>query len=122
MAGARNPMAASTNAEKMKALKQMGADHMKTRVLVVDDSDKKVWELIRNVPQISKPAAVAQAVLNLVFPGIGTIMMACASNESVSKTQLSIGCLQLLTSFILIGWIWALYWSYLGVQKAWGNG
>ncbi len=83
----------STNADKMQAFKRMGTDHMRTKVMIVDDSDKKVWELISNVPYISKPLAIVQALLNLVFPGVGTMIMACSSSESVSKTQLSIGCL-----------------------------
>lgn len=110
-----------SNAEKMQALRRMGTDHMKQKVLIVDDQDRKVWELVKNVPHVSKPVAVIQAILNLVFPGIGTMVMACASNESVSKTQLSIGMLQLLTSFVLVGWIWALYWSYLCVMKTFGQ-
>ena len=111
----------SSNADKMQAFKRMGTDHMRTKVMVVDDQDKKVWQLITNVPFVSKPAAIGQAVVNLVFPGVGTMIMACSSSENVSKTQLSIGCLQLLTSFIIIGWLWAIFWSFLCVQKAWGN-
>ena len=77
-----------------------------------------MWELISNVPSVSKPVAVVQAILNLVLPGVGTWVTACAASENVSKTQLTIGFLQLLTSFVLIGWVWAIYWSFLAVKKS----
>ena len=112
-------LAGSSAKEKMKAFGKIGTDHMKTKVLTIDQDDKKIWELITNVPHVSKPVAVAQAILNLIFPGFGTIVMAFASKETTSKTQLSIGFFQLLSSFILIGWIWAIYWSYLCCRKAW---
>ena len=73
-----NALASSTNAEKMQALKQMGADHIQTKVLVIDDQDKRIWELIKNVPLVNKPVAVMQAIFNLIFPGVGTMIMACS--------------------------------------------
>ena len=44
--------------------------------------------------------------------------MACASDETVPKTQLVIGLIQFLTAAFLIGWIWSIYWGYLIVMKA----
>ena len=46
------------------------------------------------------------------------MIMTCASKENISKTQLFVGVLQFLTSVFLIGWIWALYWSYLSARRA----
>ena len=89
--------------------------------MVIDDVDRQVWELLSNVPNVSKPVAVIQAIFNLVFPGVGTWITACAATENVSKTQLIIGLLQLLTAVVLIGWGWALYWSYLVIMKAFGE-
>jgi len=45
-----------------------------------------MWAIVSNVPQVSKPIAVIQAVLNFILPGLGTMVAACASEKSVSKT------------------------------------
>ena len=52
---------------------------MQEKVMVVDDADKKFWTLISNVPLVSKPVAIIQAVLNLILPGFGTMVAGCAS-------------------------------------------
>ena len=90
-------------------------------MLIIDDVDRQVWELVSNVPHVSKPVAAIQALMNFLFPGFGTWISACAAPESVSKVQLFIGLMQLLTTVVLIGWFWAIYWSYLIVIKAFGN-
>jgi len=48
--------------------------------------DKQIWELITNVPRLSKAMAVVFALINLVIPGVGTLAAACAAPENVSKT------------------------------------
>ena len=77
--------------------------------------------MISDVPHVSKPVGVVQAVVNLILPGFGTMITACAASDTVSKTQLSIGLVQFLTSVVLVGYIWALYWSYLIAMKAFNN-
>ena len=47
-------------------------------MIVVDDVDKQVWELVSNVPHVSKPIAVVQCIFNVVLPGFGTCIAACA--------------------------------------------
>ena len=46
------------------------------------------------------------------------MIAACAATDTVSKTQLTIALIQFLTSVVLIGWIWAIYWGYLMVMKS----
>ena len=87
--------------------------HMQQKVMVIDDVDRQVWELISNVPSVGKPVAVVQALFNFILPGTGTWITACAANENVSKTQLTIGMFQLLTSFILVGKYYTAYPSFL---------
>jgi hypothetical protein len=87
-------------------------------VLVVDDLDKQVWDMVTNVPTVSKPVAFVSATFNVILPGWGTMIAACAATENVSKTQLTIGLFQFLTSFVLIGWILSIYWGYMIVMKA----
>ena len=98
----------------MANAKELSKQQM-SKMMVIDDIDREVWEIVTNVPKVSMPVAVGQMVVNLVLPGFGTWITACASKENVSKTQLIIGFLQFVTSVVLIGWIWAIYWSFLTI-------
>ena len=69
----------------------MAKAHLQQKVMIIDDVDRQVWELVSNVPNVSKPVAAIQAVFNLIFPGFGTWIAACAAQDNVSKTQLFIG-------------------------------
>ena len=62
--------------------------------------------------------AVLAAVLNFLLPGAGTIFAACYTETYVSKTMVTVGVAQFLTSFLIIGWILSIYWGYLIVMKA----
>ena len=87
--------------------------------MMIDQLDYEIWERIVQVPLVSKPVAVVQGIVNLVFPGFGTMIAACANEQdTVSKAQISIGLFQFLSSFLIIGWVWAMYWSYLIGMKA----
>ena len=62
--------------------------------------------------------AIVAAILNLILPGFGTLLAACADQQNVSKTQMAIALVQFLTTFFLIGFLFAQYWSYLIVTKS----
>ena len=99
-------------------VKNMVQDHLNRKVMVVDNLDRQVWALVSDVPYLSKPVAIVAAILNFLLPGFGTALAACAADDTVSKTQLVVALIQFLTSVVLIGWIWAIYWGYLLVMKA----
>ena len=43
--------------------------------------------LASNVPKVSKTVAVFVVILNLIFPGAGTILAACCTDKyAISKT------------------------------------
>ena len=92
---------------------------MQKKVMVVDEKDKQVWDLVTDVPLVTKPIAVISAIFNLLIPGLGTMISACSAKESVSKTQMTVAVFQFLTSFVLIGYIMSWYWAYLICMKAW---
>ena len=69
---------------------------------------------------MNKYVGIAVFVFNLVIPGLGTAIAACANDGPVSKLQLAIGLFQFLTTYILVGWVWSIYWGWLIVSKAWG--
>ena len=43
------------------------------------------------MPTVPKPIAFVAAFLNIFIPGLGTMIAACAAENNVSKTQLTIG-------------------------------
>ena len=62
--------------------------------MIVDSVDKKIWEMITEMPLVSKFVGVTCAILNVLLPGFGTIVAACAAQDAlVSKTQLGIALL-----------------------------
>ena len=67
----------------MKIDKQAVKDHFNQKIIAVDHLDKEMWELIslRSLPLVNKPVAVIQALFNLIFPGLGTIIAACAASD-----------------------------------------
>ena len=102
--------------------KKMMQDHLRNKVMQIDEHDKNVWELItvKSMPQVSKPVAVIQAIFNFFVPGVGTWIAACAdSGNSVSKVHILIGLFQFLTSVLIVGWVWAIYWSFLIAKNSW---
>ena len=59
---------------------------MQQKVMVIDDVDKQVFEMATNVPYVTKPIAAVCVLFNLLLPGIGTLIAACAASDNVSKT------------------------------------
>ena len=45
--------------------------------MIVDDQDRQIWEMMTNVPLVTKPVAIISAILNLILPGFGTVLAAC---------------------------------------------
>ena len=67
-----------------------------------------------------KALAVLAFLLNLVIPGTGTMVVAIFEPmaESISKMQLIVGVVQLITAFWIIGWLVSIYWGFLIVRLA----
>ncbi len=99
-------------------LREKAKDHFKNKVLTVDDTDRQVWESATNVPRVSFPVAIVCTILNLIIPGLGTLVAACMQEDTVSKTQIAIAFIQFMTAVFLIGFVFACYWSYLIIMKA----
>lgn len=58
-------------------------------------------------PVLDRQMAIVVLVVNLFFPGIGTIV----AGVSGKQPMVGRGIAQLLLSLIIIGWIWALVTS-----------
>jgi len=57
-------------------------------------------------PILGKTLALIILILNIFFPGLGTMIMGCSS-ESCGK-WFCYGLLQSLLAPLIIGWIWAI--------------
>ncbi len=67
-------------------------------VLIQDQTD--------GYPRLDKTTALVILILNIFFPGIGTMIMGCIGNNAGGF--ICIGICQLLLTFLLIGWIWSI--------------
>ena len=70
--------------------------------------------MVTDLPELRKPIAVLCAILNCIVPGLGTLLMACSAEGTISKTQVCIAALQ----FGLFGIFLSYYWAYLMLKKA----
>ena len=57
-------------------------------------------------------------IVNIIFPGIGTIVSAFMDKGGMNNTALLYGVLQLLLCWILVGWCWSIYHGYLIYKKS----
>eukprot|EP00047_Mylnosiga_fluctuans_P023567 m.141156 g.141156 ORF g.141156 m.141156 type:complete len:124 (+) comp9632_c0_seq13:819-1190(+) len=74
--------------------------------------------------------AIILAFINVVLPGIGTILaglsVCCCSNVGDSGTtkvasvcaNFWVGLAQLILSAILIGWLWSIFWGFLFITQS----
>ena len=52
----------------------------------MSDSDRRVWELIADVPKLSIPKAYGCAIANVLVSGLGTMISAFLGGNGVNKT------------------------------------
>jgi len=70
------------------------------------------------VVKVEPGPALFLFLLNVIFPGFGTICSAFMDHEHTNTTALMYGILQLITSWLIIGWFWSVYHGYLIYKKA----
>ena len=61
------------------------------------------------IPKVSKDHALFSLILNVFWPGLGTMILACG--HIPAPGQICIGLFQMLTAWCCIGWIWAIVHS-----------
>ena len=58
-------------------------------------------------------------ILNILFPGFGTIIAAFLTSEKEKMTStLIVGILQFILASLLIGWLWAIWWGFKIMQAS----
>ena len=101
------------NQEKAKRFVKKGVTHH-------TEQDNKVWEIISDVPYTTGIVPYVLFLMNFMIPGLGTLISACFCYEdgAWSKTQIFVGCLQMMTAVFIVGWIWSIYWGIKFIQKS----
>lgn len=65
----------------------------------------------QHVPKVDSTMGIVALILNIIpIPGLGTIIAGVVSGTDVVK-HVIIGILQLVFSFLLIGYIWSIVWG-----------
>eukprot|EP01135_Chromosphaera_perkinsii_P009732 Nk52_evm2s1865 gene=Nk52_evmTU2s1865 len=65
---------------------------------------------INYVPRVKEGHALAAFILNVLFPGWGTIVVGvCIGDLGVFLTGVF---MLLLVPILLIGWVWSIVWGY----------
>ena len=115
----RGPPSSSDNQDAASQLAKQGYEYGKTRMMLASDADKELWSIVEDVPRLTAAWPYLTLILNVILPGIGTMIIACVGYQGPwSKTQLTVGILQSLTSVFLIGWIWSIWWGVKIVRKS----
>lgn len=90
---------------------------MQENILGAGDTDKQVWALATDVPVVPSPCSWILGLINLFFPGWGTMMSSCFGG-TCSKAQFTIGLIQFSLTWILVGYPLSWYWAYLIIKKS----
>ena len=73
----------------------------------------------KSIHRVGKPLHIVIFLLNIFFPGIGTMISACINKANkLYPFTIVIGLLQLLTAWLLIGWIWSIVWGWFIFKKS----
>ena len=56
--------------------------------------------------------------MNVLFPGMGTIIASTLDKDGFNKIQFWIGVAQFFTSVFFTGWIWSIWWGCLILDKS----
>ena len=77
----------------------------------------KVWH--EKVPVTKCPLGTVFFVINIFFPGFGTMLASCINTTpgKLCPLTLMLGMAQMMTSWMLVGWIWSIYWGWLIHKK-----
>lgn len=70
-----------------------------------------------HLPVLSKPIAIVILVINIIFPGIGTMLLSCIGG-TFKREHLFVGLAQLVLAICVIGWIWSILWGVFLVLKS----
>ena len=111
-------MTAEQKAE-MKQFASESVDYTKKMSQLHTEQDYQLWAIVEDVPYMTGIAPYFIFLLNFFLPGSGTMLSACIGYTGAwSKTQLFVGCLQMMTAVFIFGWLWSIWWGIKIVSKS----
>ena len=78
------------------------------------ETAKAVGSCKAAVVKVDPPLHLILFIVNIIFPGWGTMISACVGKK-FEATTLIFGLLQMFLFWTIIGWIWSIvhgYWIY----------
>lgn len=75
----------------------------------------------RVYPTLTPCAATIVLIINIFFPGVGTMIMGCMSGDAACN-WICLGFAQLVLAPFIIGWIWAIVTGCLAISNSKPNG
>lgn len=82
-----------------------------------EESKGKENYWIKTIPVLPRSLAVMLLLCNIFFPSSGTFFMACIGDK-LRKTQFLIAVFQLITTFLIVGYVWSIVWGVYVVMKS----
>ena len=70
---------------------ELDVNSIKNGFTQINEQDERVWSLVVAVPLLKPAFAWVCLTLNVLFPGIGTMVASCLGDANINKTQLIIG-------------------------------
>ena len=66
----------------------------------------------KSIQKVPSPWGIVLFIVNIFFPGVGTMISSCLAPGDCNVEALVIGLCQLLTAWLIIGWIWSIIWGW----------
>ena len=77
----------SDNQEVASQLAKQGFEYGKQTMSIVSEADTELWEIVCDVPRLGGAYPYIVFILNIILPGIGTMLTACFGySQQWSKT------------------------------------
>ena len=77
---------------------------------------------MKYIPKVKSPHHITCFVLNILLPGVGTILSGILATDQKNDCWINIlmGCLQLFLAPVGVGWVWAIIWGYFIYKRGSG--
>ena len=77
-----------------------------------------LYNCFETPPHLNREFAIVVLILNIIFPGVGTIIAAFNDEKGYNYNQFWIGFQQFNLFIIIVGWFWSVWWGFLILEKA----
>ena len=81
------------------------------------ETDKAVGSCKKAVVKVDPPLHIVLFIVNIIFPGWGTMISACCGKK-FNSDALCMGLIQFIFCWTLICWIWSIIHGYWIFEKS----